>query len=130
LSRGNAQESQPSNRTAPHGILGAPFASAKHRQKLSADSPDVSHYVTEFCPGAHEWGAMAMQPGDFIAQLNWVRSDYFRINHAFRGIKISKAGTYMDFIFISAEVFYRVVGHVRPWDSDSRWMASLESGGE
>ena len=38
---------------------------------------------------------MAMQPGDFIAQLNGVRSDYFRINHAFGGIKIPKAGTYM-----------------------------------
>jgi len=37
----------------------------------------------------------AYQPGDFIARVNGVRSNYFRINHAFRGIKIPKAGTYI-----------------------------------
>jgi len=34
-------------------------------------------------------------PGDFMAQVNGVRTDYFRINYAFRGIKIPAAGTYV-----------------------------------
>src|SRR5438105_1969415 len=72
---------------------------------------------------------MPMQPGDFIAQLNGVRSDYFRINHAFRSIKIPKAGTHMISVY-SAEVFYRVVGHVRLWDSDSRWIGITGLRGE
>ncbi len=32
---------------------------------------------------------------DFIARVNGVRSDYFRVNHAFRGIKIPRPGTYV-----------------------------------
>src|SRR5205807_9433905 len=32
---------------------------------------------------------------DFIARVNGVRNDYFRVNHAFRGVRIAAAGTYV-----------------------------------
>jgi hypothetical protein len=37
----------------------------------------------------------AYQAGDFIVRVNGRRSDYFRVNHAFRGVKIPTAGTYV-----------------------------------
>lgn len=36
----------------------------------------------------------AYMPGDFIVKINGRRADYFRVNHAFRGVKIPQAGTY------------------------------------
>jgi len=33
--------------------------------------------------------------GDFIARVNGIQCDYFRVNHAFRGVVIPSAGTYM-----------------------------------
>lgn len=32
---------------------------------------------------------------DFIARVNGVRSEYFRVNHAFKGVRIPAAGTYV-----------------------------------
>jgi hypothetical protein len=37
----------------------------------------------------------AYQAGDFIVRVNGRRSDYFRVNHAFRGVKLPTAGTYV-----------------------------------
>jgi hypothetical protein len=34
-------------------------------------------------------------PGDFRVTLNGTPADYFRVNHAFRGVKIPGAGRYV-----------------------------------
>jgi hypothetical protein len=37
----------------------------------------------------------AYVPGDFRVMLNGARADYFRVNHAFRGVRIPAAGKYI-----------------------------------
>ena len=58
----------------------------------------------------------AYQAGDFIVGVNGRRSDYFRVNHAFRGVKIPTAGTYV----ISFSYWPRYFGI-------SLWMAAAGS---
>jgi len=57
----------------------------------------------------------AYMPGDFIVKINGSRAEYFRVNHAFRGVKIPQAGAYeISYSYWPAH-FHRIPAHVWTW---------------
>ena len=49
-------------------------------------------------------------PGDFIARMNGERVDYVRVNQAFKGIWVRKAGTYrVEFTYRPSRLFQAMV---------------------
>ena len=68
------------------------------RQVVAADGYQLTNNTTSFSITAPRAGVAVLTEayigGDFIARLNGVQCNYFRVNHAFRGITIPAAGRY------------------------------------
>jgi hypothetical protein len=73
--------------------------SANRNRIIPARDYRLTNNTTTFAVDAPGPGVVVLTeaylPNDFIAQVNGIRSEYFRVNHAFRGIRIPKAGTYV-----------------------------------
>ncbi len=80
------------------GVNGVEVSPGGQRHIVAAQNYRLSTNQTRFTIQAPGPGVVvlteAYMPGDFIVKINGSRADYFRVNHAFRGVKIPQAGTY------------------------------------
>jgi hypothetical protein len=69
------------------------------RQVVPARVFRLTNNTTSFTIDAPGPGTVVLTesyiPGDFDTRINGTVTDYFRVNHAFRGVKIPEAGTYV-----------------------------------